>query len=102
MINLKKISQNTFIKISATNGVISVLKSVLVIITNKVVAVVVGSSGIAMIGQLQNFISITTLISSGGFNQGLTKYIAQNRDDVKSVKEYIGIVTGKQIGRAHV
>ena len=86
---IKYLLNNTFIKVSGTNGVITIFKSILTIIANKVVAVIVGSSGIAMIGQLQNFISIASLISNGGFNQGITKYISEKPTDEK-------------IGRAHV
>lgn len=87
---LKRISQNTFIKVSGANGIITIAKSVFTIISNKVVATVIGTSGIAMVGQLQSFISIITLVSNGGFNQGLTKYIAEYKDDKKNIKEYIG------------
>lgn len=87
---LKKITQNTFIKVSGANGIITIAKSIFTIISNKVVATVIGTSGIAMVGQLQSFISIITLVSNGGFNQGLTKYIAEYKDDNKNVKEYIG------------
>ena len=87
---IKKITQNTFIKVSGANGIITIAKSVFTIISNKVVATVIGTSGIAMVGQLQSFISIITLVSNGGFNQGLTKYIAECKDDSRNVKEYIG------------
>lgn len=87
---LKKITQNTFIKVSGANGIITIAKSIFTIISNKVVATVIGTSGIAMVGQLQSFISIISLVSNGGFNQGLTKYIAEYKDDSKNVKEYIG------------
>lgn len=88
--HLKKKTQNTFIKVSGANGIITIAKSIFTIISNKVVSTVIGTSGIAMVGQLQSFISIITLVSNGGFNQGLTKYIAEYKDDSKNVKEYIG------------
>jgi PST family polysaccharide transporter len=92
---------NTFVKVSGTNGIITIIKSLLTIIANKVVATIIGSSGIAMIGQLQNIMSITTLISSGGFNQGITKYIAEKPNDEKRVSEFIStafvVLTGLTI-----
>lgn len=91
MINpIKKITQNTFIKVSGANGLITIAKSILSIISNKIVAVIIGTTGIAMVGQLQNFITIATLLSNGGFNQGLTKYVAEQKNDEKSIKEFIG------------
>lgn len=91
IINLVRRSfQNTFLKVTGANGLISVAKAFLVIISNKVLAIVIGATGIAMIGQLQNFTTIITQISNGGFNQGLTKYIAENRDNKNEVKEFVG------------
>lgn len=88
--DFKYLLNNTFIKVSGANGLITIIKSVFSIISNKVVAMIIGTSGIAMVGQLQSFMVIVTLISNGGFNQGLTKYIAELKNDEKSVKEYIG------------
>lgn len=65
-------------------------KAFLVIISNKVLAIIIGATGIAMIGQLQNFTTIITQLSNGGFNRGLTKYIAENREKNKEVKEFVG------------
>jgi O-antigen/teichoic acid export membrane protein len=87
---VRQLFENRFLKVAGANGIITIAKSILMIIANKVVATIVGASGIAMVGQLQNLISITTLISSGGFNQGLTKYISEKQHDMKSVSEYIG------------
>jgi PST family polysaccharide transporter len=67
-----------------------VAKAFLVIISNKVLAIIIGATGIAIIGQLQNFTTIITQLSNGGFNQGLTKYIAENRDTKKEVTDFIG------------
>jgi PST family polysaccharide transporter len=90
MISLKKLLKNNFIKVSGANGLITIGKSIFTIISNKVVATIIGTTGIAMVGQLQSFISIVTLLSNGGFNQGLTKYVAEQKTDKNSVKEFIG------------
>ena len=90
MINLKNLLKNNFIKVSGANGLITIGKSLFTIISNKVVATIIGTTGIAMVGQLQSFISIVTLVSNGGFNQGLTKYVAEQKNDKNSVKEFIG------------
>jgi PST family polysaccharide transporter len=87
---ISSVSNNSFVKISSANGLISIAKSFLVIISNKVVAVVIGSTGVAMVGQLQNFIQLITLVSNGGFNQGVTKYIAQDKNNKKNALEIIG------------
>lgn len=86
---IRRFTNNKFIKVSGANGIITIAKAFLIIISNKVVALIVGTSGIAMLGQLQSFISIITQLSSGGFNKGLIKYIAENKSDKKEINEYI-------------
>jgi O-antigen/teichoic acid export membrane protein len=54
-------------------------------ISAKVVAIQILTPGIALLGQLNNFVLIFQVISSGGINNGVTKYVAQNAD---SEKEY--------------
>jgi len=87
---LSSLLNNSFLKVSGANGLVMIGKSFFSILANKVIATIVGTSGIAMIGQLQNFIGITSLVSNGGFNSGLTKYIAEKSKDKKSILEFIG------------
>lgn len=52
------------------------------LVINKAVAVFVGPSGVAMIGQFQNAIQMAMVVSQGGINTGVTKYTAEYaRDD---------------------
>jgi O-antigen/teichoic acid export membrane protein len=87
---VKKFIGNQFVKVSGANGIISVAKAFLIVISNKVVATIIGTSGVAMIGQLQSFTTIVAQISNGGFERGLTKYVAANQDNKKEVREFIG------------
>lgn len=86
----EKVKKNTFLKVSSANGFVTILRSMILILTNKVIASTIGASGIAMIGQFQNFIAISTSISNGGFQQGLTKYIAENSNKKNELKTFIG------------
>jgi len=81
--------RNGFVKVSGANGLVTIAKSILTIIANKIVSTTIGTSGIAIVGQLQNFVSIITLVSNGGYNLGLTKYIADNKNDNKKVGEFV-------------
>lgn len=47
----------------------------------KIIAIYVGPSGLAFIGQFQNFMSILMTFASGAINGGVTKYTAEYRDD---------------------
>ena len=50
-------------------------------ILNKVLAVYVGPSGYAVIGQFQNFIQIVTIFAGGAINTAVIKYTAQYYED---------------------
>lgn len=55
----------------------------------KVVAVLIGPSGIALLGQLNNFSSIFLSISTGGLNNGITKYVAENAGSSHEINIYL-------------
>lgn len=50
---------------------------------NKILALYVGPSGYAVIGQLQNAIQILTTLASGAINTGVIKYTAEYHDEQK-------------------
>ena len=43
----------------------------------KVVSLLIGPSGVAMVGQLNNFVTMSQNFASAGINSGITKYIAE-------------------------
>jgi PST family polysaccharide transporter len=57
------------------------IKVVCGIIMNKVVAVTLGPSGLALIGQFQNFYSLCVGVASGSVHSGIVKYTSQYKDD---------------------
>jgi len=75
--NLFKTSLLTFIS--------TVIKVISGIVINKAVAVYVGSSGLAIIGQFRNFVQISNTVASGAINQGVVKYSAQSKRDTKQL-----------------
>lgn len=68
-------------KTSALSAV-SVLVRILVMLgLNKVLAIYVGPGGYALIGQFQNFIQMVLSVSGGAVNTGITKYTSQYYDN---------------------
>ena len=86
---LKLIFKNNFIKVSSISGIITILQTSISVLLTKFISVKIGTEGVAMIGQLRNFIQIGTMVSSGGFSQGLTKYIAERNNNFFRLK-FIG------------
>lgn len=60
------------------NGLSVVIKLATVLILNKVLAVFVGPTGYAVIGQFQNLVSMLSTFASGAINIGVTKATAEH------------------------
>jgi PST family polysaccharide transporter len=71
----------TLLKTSALNGVAVAVRILTLLGLNKILAVLVGPSGYALIGQFQNFIAMLTAIATGAINTGVTKYTAEYNGD---------------------
>lgn len=71
----------TLIKTSLLNAIAVVIKMLTLLGINKVLAIYVGPSGYAAIGQFQNAVQMITTFGSGAINTGVTKYTAQYHDD---------------------
>lgn len=65
------------LKTSALNGIAVLIKTVTLFILNKILAIYVGPSGYAVIGQFQNFIQIVTTFAGGAINTAVIKYTAE-------------------------
>ena len=77
------------IKVFSLNALSTFIRMLAGMVSVKVVAVIIGPAGIALLGQLNNFSSILLGMSNGGINAGVTKYIAETKDDKNLVKVYI-------------
>jgi len=69
------------VKTGLLNGIAVAIRLGSAIVLNKVLAVYVGPTGYAVIGQFQNIISLITSIASGAVNTGVTKYTAEYFDN---------------------
>jgi O-antigen/teichoic acid export membrane protein len=57
--------------------------------STKYIAIVTGSEGIALLGQLNNFNTIVFTLGSAGINFGVTKYIAEHADNPGTMQKYL-------------
>ncbi|MFC6204956.1 O-antigen translocase [Psychrobacter urativorans] len=74
------------LKTSALNGIAVLIKTATMFILNKILAVYVGPSGYAVIGQFQNFIQIITSFAGGAINTAVIKYTAEYYEDTTKQK----------------
>ena len=93
---LKKINpffKNDFIKVFSLSAFSTLIKVITNFISIKVVAVIIGPSGVALLGQLSNFSNTFLKLASGGNNSGVTKYIAEHKYQEDNIKKIIGTAT---------
>lgn len=69
------------VKTSFFNGIAVVVKMLTLLGINKILALYVGPSGYAALGQLQNALTMIITLSSGAVNTGVTKYTAEYVDE---------------------
>lgn len=75
------------IKTTFYSGIISFIRILSGFISVKVVASIIGPSGIATVGAFSNFLSIILTFSNGAINSGIVKYTAEyaNNEDTKKL-----------------
>jgi PST family polysaccharide transporter len=84
-----RIRKAEIIKVFSFTSIATLIKMLTGLVSVKVVSIIVGPAGIALIGQLNSFMSIVYNLASGGINSGITKYISENREDVFKAKSLI-------------
>jgi len=78
----------TLIKTSVLSAISTIIRVIAGFISVKIVAVYIGPSGLALMGQMQNFINMMSSIASAGVNSGVVKYTAEHYKD-EQIKQKI-------------
>lgn len=77
----------TLIKTSLLNGIAVIIKMLTMLGLNKILAIYVGPSGYAAIGNFQNAVQMITTLSSGSIQTGVIKYTAEYYDDEEKQRQ---------------
>ena len=85
----KRASKADIVKVFSLTSVSTLVKMLTGFVSVKVVASIIGPAGVALVGQLNNFASIAMSLSSGGINNGITKYISEFKNDEGKVRTYL-------------
>jgi len=59
------------------------------LISNKIIAVYLGTNGMFLLGQLKDFINIGTTVGTLGSGNGVIKYTADYKDDIKKLNAFL-------------
>ena len=89
---IKKIILTDLFKVTSLNSLSVLLKIGTGLITSKLLAVFVGPSGMALVGNFRNFSSSLEGISTLGFSSGIIKYVGENEDNKKELEKIISTV----------
>lgn len=88
----KTIARTPLFKVASLNGVSVVLKIAIGVITSKVLAVFIGPSGLALTGNLKNFLTSVESIATLGFQNGIVKYVAEAKEDQLALKKILSTI----------
>lgn len=89
---LKKIYRSQLFKISSLNSLSIILKIGIGLVTSKLLAVFVGPSGMALVGNLRNFLTSLESVSTLGFQNGIVKYVAEIKEDKLRLQKILSTV----------
>ncbi len=71
------------------NGVATLFKILTGIVSTKIIAVILGPAGVAILGNFNNILGILTSFSNGAISNGIIKYIAENYENKTEQKNVI-------------
>lgn len=86
---IKSLLNTDLTKVFSLNALATLVKMLTGFVSVKVVAVLIGPAGIALLGQLNNFSTIFLTLSTGGIYSGITKYIAENAGSQKKINIFL-------------
>ncbi|MDR0228180.1 MAG: O-antigen translocase [Flavobacteriaceae bacterium] len=89
---LNQFKNNTFLVASLYSGFAAISKILSAVIIAKIVAIILGPEGLALIGQLNSFILLSITLAGTAISQGIVKYVAQYaKEDITKLNTMIGV-----------
>ncbi|MGE5944959.1 MAG: O-antigen translocase [Flavobacteriales bacterium] len=86
------INNYVLIKITSLKTASVVIRIIAGILTSKAIAIFIGAEGLALIGNLRNFVGSTQTIATLGFYNGVVKYVSKFKDDLKNLSKTLSTV----------
>ena len=85
-----KILNNEFYKNILSSGLSTAISLIARLISTKIVAVLLGTNGMFLMGQLKDFLRLGNTISSFGIENGIIKYTSEFEKNEKDLSKIIG------------
>lgn len=74
------------VKTSLFSAITTIIRVASGFVSNKIVAIFAGASGVAIVGAFSNFITIVLTFANGAINTGVVKYTAEYDEDEEKLK----------------
>lgn len=87
-----QILNSTVFKITSLNSISVIFKMAIGFFTTRIIAQFAGTSGMAFLGNLRNFMTLLESISTFGTNDGVIKTIAQHKNHLEKVSEIVSTI----------
>lgn len=85
---------NNLLRVASWTSIATLVKMIATLAMSKILSIFVGPSGIAILGQLWNSVTLFTTIASGGLNTGIIKYTAEYPTDASHRKKILDTAFG--------
>lgn len=95
---LTEIRQKELFKATSLNSISVLIKIIVGFVSSKVIAVFVGPSGMALVGNLRNFVTSIESVATLGFQNGIIKYVAEYENDPQRIKIFLSTVVISILG----
>lgn len=79
MSRFSKLGKSRLFQVAMLNNTSILIRMATGVITAKLLAIFVGPSGLAMLGNFRNFLASLESLTTMGFNQGIVKMVAENK-----------------------
>lgn len=76
-------------KVLSLTSLATIVRMCTGLVSVKVAAAVIGPAGVALLGQLGNFVNIAQTVAGGGIGNGITKYVSEHKTDSTLLKSYL-------------
>ena len=86
---LSRVANADIVRVFSLTAVSTLVKMLAGFVSIKVIAVILGPDGLALIGQLNNFSTIIMAVASVGTNNGITKYVAEYKANPSAFKNFV-------------
>lgn len=86
------INTKVLIKVTSLNTASVLTRIIAGLLTSKAIAVFIGAEGLALIGNLRNFVSSTHSLATLGFYKGVVKYVSKFKEDLVRLSKTLSTV----------